>query len=100
MREHSLEWIAGEIDRRVTLELYTRVRRGERTLATACELLLPAGGECETKAWRSGTRQMNAKVLLRHVSRSLEALREAGGAEDLASILDELRGELERRAEE
>jgi hypothetical protein len=97
MSEQSLQWVLGEVER-VTYELYGRVRSGDLSLADACELLLPTGGETETKAWRRGTEPDHAKALLRHVDPALAALRAAGTAEDLALKLEPLRDLLERRS--
>lgn len=94
----SLEWIAGEIDRRVTRPLYARVRAGDTDLAEVLFHLLPAGGECELPAWRTGTRERNARALLLHVDRALAALRRAPAGADLRKELQRLRDEVWRRS--
>lgn len=99
MSDNSLEWVLGEVEH-VTYELYRRVRSGDLTLADSCELLLPTGGETETKAWRRGSRPDHAKAILRHVEPALMALRAAGTAEDLLLRLEPLRDEIDRWARE
>lgn len=99
MTEQSLEWVLGQVEH-VTYELYRRVRNGDLSLADTCELLLPTGGETETRAWRRGSRQDNARALLRHIDPALAALRAVGTAEDLALRLAPLRDEIHRQAGE
>ncbi|MDP2309665.1 MAG: hypothetical protein Q8P18_26835 [Pseudomonadota bacterium] len=99
MSEQRLAWVLSQVEH-LTYELYRRVRSGDLSLADTCELLLPTGGETETKEWRRGTPQDHARALLRHVGPALSTLRDAGTADDLVSRLEPLCDEIERWARE